>query len=85
MNTAMLYRGRQRQMRAGPKWPFVVSFTCTNCDGKNWVAMPISALIAGPNVRCWQCGVVCGVRARPSSGMDETLTEIRDIMERMPS
>jgi hypothetical protein len=73
-----IYRGQKRRLRAGPKRLCVISFTCTNCDGKNWVAIPSPAVIlAQPEVRCWQCHVICGVRARPSSGMDEALSDPR--------
>jgi hypothetical protein len=78
MDSGMVYRGQKRQLRAGPKRPCVISFTCTNCDGKNWVAIPRPGVIlAQPNVLCWQCGVMCGVRARPSSGIDEALSDPR--------
>jgi hypothetical protein len=83
MDSGMIYRGQKCRMRSGPKRPCVISFTCTNCGGKNWVAIPLQTLIAGPNVRCWQCGGVCAVRAEPNSGMSEALSEMQNLMQTM--
>jgi hypothetical protein len=80
MDTGTIYRGQKCRLISGPKRPCVASFTCLNCGGKNWFSVPLPALIAGPDVCCWQCGGVCNVRAEPDSAMSEALSEMQDLM-----
>src|SRR5262249_43550228 len=81
MDTGTIYRGQKMPDALRPQTAVRGVLHLSQLGGKNWFAVPVPALIAGPEVRCWRCHGVVRVGAEPDSEMSAALTEMAELLE----